>query len=589
MKIRLFVIILGLALISCRHKKEITPAIDKINFTDNFQPSDSGWMVLSLREKIGQIMLMLPDRQKELELGDGTLKGFFEKYPVSGFFMGWKLFDNVKPEDKVDVQRLRTLEYAGASKYPLFFQEDYEAGILLPGMTSFPNEMALGAANSSQLAYDYGKAVNLEARSLGINYVLHPIVDLNQNPFNPLINIRSISDDPDKAVRLLSQQIRGIQDLHVAATIKSFPGDGVDYRDQHLVTGVNPYSMEQWWQNHGKVFQELINMGAKSVMPVHITLPAYQKEKINGLFPPATLSKELLTGLLKNDMGFKGVIVSDAMVMAGFRDWYPTQLEGEIQSFMAGVDLMLWPSYQFMDTLELRIKRGEIPVERLNDAVRRVWNLKEWIGLFKKDYQLIRPMSDEENLFVKKTARDVCEKAVTLVWDKTKSLPVTLKKDKRLLLVGVTPVSRKGGSYNLEMLRFTKEEFERRGYEVDFQHNLLYETQGWTEEVTSKYDRIIFLLVRTPHSPFGPLQFYDDEAQSIWAINAMPKNKTIVVSYGDPYTPNEYFQRVNTVINAYSVAKPMQEATVKALTGEILFTGTSPVNLDLKWPVTISF
>ena len=105
--------------------------------------------------------------------------------------------------------------------------------------------------------------------------------------------------------------------------------------------------MEQWWQNHGKVFQALIDMGAKSVMPAHITLPAYQKEKINGLFPPATLSKELLTGLLKNEMGFKGVIVSDAMVMGGFRDWYPDQLEGEIQSFLAGVDLMLWPSYSF--------------------------------------------------------------------------------------------------------------------------------------------------------------------------------------------------------------------------------------------------
>jgi beta-N-acetylhexosaminidase len=589
MTIRLFALILGLTFFSCKHKNDINPAQDKNNLSYNFQPEDSGWMKLSLREKIGQIMLMLPDRQKELELGDGTLEGYFERYPVSGFFMGWKLFDDVKPEDKVDVQRLRTLEYSRASKYPLFFQEDYESGITLPGMTSFPNEMALGAANSEQLAYDYGKAVNLEARSLGINYVLHPIVDLNQNPFNPLINIRSISDDPSKAIRLLSQQIKGIQDLHVAATIKSFPGDGVDYRDQHLVTGVNPYSMKQWWQNHGKVFQALINMGVKSVMPVHITLPAYQKEKINGLFPPATLSKELLTGLLKNEMGFKGVLVSDAMVMAGFRDWYPNQLEGEIQSFLAGMDLMLWPSYQFMDSLEVRIKRGEIPIERLNDAVRRVWNLKEWIGLFNKDYQLIRPMSNVEKQFVEKTAQSVCEKAVTLVWDKTKALPVSLKKDKKILLVGVTPVSRSGGSFNLDMLRFTKEAFEKRGYKVDLQHNVLYETQGWTENISSKYDRIIFLLVRTPHLPFGPLQFYDDEAQSIWAINAMPKNKIIVVSYGDPYVPNEYFQRVNTVINAYSVAKPMQEATVKALTGEIPFNGTSPVNLDLKWPVSISF
>jgi beta-N-acetylhexosaminidase len=583
-------IVLGLALLSCKSRNDSNvPVKDNKDSINNTLPEDPGWMSLSLREKIGQVMLMLPDRKLEMELGGGSLEKYFERYPVSGFFMGWKLFDGIRPEDKVAIQRLRTLEYAKASKIPLFFQEDYESGISMPGMTSFPNMMVLGAANSEQLAYDYGKAVNLETRSLGINYVLHPIVDLNQNPFNPLINVRSISDDPDKAIRLLSQQIRAIQDLKVAATIKTFPGDGVDYRDQHLVTGVNPYTMEQWWQNHGKVFQALIDMGAKSVMPAHITLPAYQKEKINGLFPPATLSKELLTGLLKNEMGFKGVIVSDAMVMGGFRDWYPDQLEGEIQSFLAGVDLMLWPSYSFMDTLEARINRGEFPVERLNDAVKRVWALKKWIGLFDKDYHIIRPISDSEKQFVEQTAKAVCEKAVTLVWDKTKALPISPQKDKKILLIGVTPVSRKGGSSNLDMLRFTKEAFEKRGYKVDFQHNILYETQSWTEDVTTRYDRIIFLLVRTPHSPFGPLQFYDDEAQSIWAINAMPKQKTIVVSYGDPYTPNEYFQRVNTVINAYSIAEPMQEATVRALTGEIPFNGTSPVSLEIKWPVNTSF
>jgi beta-N-acetylhexosaminidase len=547
-----------------------------------FVPKDSSWKNLSVRQKIGQTMLMLPDREKELELGNGSLEKYFEKYPISGFFMGWKLFDGVKPEDKIEVQRNRTLEYAKASKIPLFFQEDYESGIVMQGMTSFPNLMALGAANSEQLAYEYGRAVNLETRSLGINYVLHPIVDLNQNPFNPLINTRSISDDPERAIRLLSRQIEGIQDLNVAATLKTFPGDGVDYRDQHLVTGENPYTMEQWWKNHGRVFQELINDGAKSIMPAHITLPAYQKEKINGLFPPASLSKELLTDLLKNEMGFKGVIVSDAMVMAGFRDWYSTQLEGEIQSFMAGVDLMLWPSYEFMDTLEARINKGEIPIERLNDAVQRVWALKEWIGLFDKDYQIMRPLTNEEKLFVEKTAQAVCENAVTLVWDKKKALPISPQKDKKILLVGVTPVSRKGGSSNLDMLKYTKDALEKKGFIVDFQHNILYETQGWTENVTAKYDRIIFLLVRTPHSPYGSLQFYDDEAQSIWAINAMPKDKVIVVSYGDPYTPNEYFQRVNTMINAYSIAKPMQEAAVKALTGEIPFRGTSPVSLDIK-------
>jgi len=143
---------------------------------------------------------------------------------------------------------------------------------------------------------------------------------------------------PDKAIRLLSRQIRGLQDNGVAATIKHFPGDGVDYRDQHLLTTSNSLPFEIWKQYHGKVFKALIDSGVAAIMPGHITLPSWQEEKIDDHFLPATLSKELLTNLLKGELGFNGVIVSDAMVMGGFRGWYDNQLEGEIQSFLAGVD-----------------------------------------------------------------------------------------------------------------------------------------------------------------------------------------------------------------------------------------------------------
>lgn len=132
------------------------------------------------------------------------------------------------------------------------------------------------------MAYNYGKSVALECRSLGISWVLHPVADLNLNPLNPIANTRSISDDPDKAIRLLSRQIKGLQANGVAATIKHFPGDGVDYRDQHLMTTCNSLSREKWNQYHGKVFQALIDSGVACIMPGHITLPCYQKEKKEG-------------------------------------------------------------------------------------------------------------------------------------------------------------------------------------------------------------------------------------------------------------------------------------------------------------------
>lgn len=547
-----------------------------------YQLKDSSWKTLTIRQKIGQTMLMLPDHKKELELGRGSLKAYFEKYPVSGYFMGWKLYENVKYEDRYDHIRKTCLEYQVASNLPLLFQEDYESGLDIGGMTSFPNEMSLGAANSPELAYAYGKAIAQECRSVGVKWVLHPVADLNLNSFNPITNIRSVSDDPDKAIKLLSQQIRGLQQNGVAATIKHFPGDGVDFRDQHLVTSCNSLTFPSWKEKHGRVFKALIDSGVACIMPGHITLPSYQKEKTNGMYLPATLSKELLTGLLKGELGFQGVIVSDAMVMGGFRGWYDNELEGEIHSFLAGVDVMLWPSYAFMDTLEARITRGEIPMERLDDAVKRVWTLKERFGLFDKNRELIREMSSVEKDEAIKTVQAICEKAVTLVRDRKNALPLNPNKDKNILVVGVTPLSRKGGDKNLKQLENFAQQLKAKGFKVDFRHNILYETQGWADNAPQKYDRIIIAVARTPHAPFGPLQLYDDEAQSAWAVNAMPKEKMIVVNFGSPYLTNEYFERVNTCINAYSNIPAMQSAVISALMGEAKMTGQSPVDINIE-------
>lgn len=578
------ILLVGTTIFSCKEKTdENTSSIAEDTVPKvTLSLADTTWKSLTLRQKIGQLMLMLPDRKKELELGNGSLDAYFEKYPVTGFFMGWKLWDGVSRDQYLDHIRKTSIEYQNASKLPLIFQEDYESGVTLPGMTSFPNEMALGAANSPDLAYQYGKTVAQESKSVGVRWVLHPVADLNINPFNPVTNTRSISDDPDKAISLLSQQIKGLQDNGVAATIKHFPGDGVDFRDQHLLTTCNSLPYDVWQKQHGKVFKALIDAGVKTIMPGHITLPGYQKEKKNGRYLPATLSKELLTDLLKGEMGFKGVVVSDAMVMGGFRGWYDSVLEGEIESFMAGVDVLLWPSYEFMDTVEARIIRKEIPIERLNDAVSRVWNFKKGLGLMNKDLKLIEPMSAEQKTQANKVSEEICDQAITLIRDTNKALPIKPDKDKKILVVAVTPVSRKGGDTSLTRIKSFSDMLRERGFKVDFQQNILYETQGWTESVTAQYDRIIFLVDRHMHSPFGPLQFWDDEAQTVWGINAMPKDKIIVVSLGSPYSINEYFERVNTCINAYSNTAVMHTALIKALMREIEMKGVSPVNLDIQ-------
>jgi len=415
--------------------------------------------------------------------------------------------------------------------------------------------------------------------------------DLGLNPLNPIVNVRGISDDPANAIRLLREQIRGLQEHGVAATIKHFPGDGVDYRDQHLLTSCNSLSREKWLRYHGRVFQALINSGVEVIMPGHISLPAYQSERINGFPPPATLSKELLTDLLKGRMSFRGVIVSDALTMGGFRGWYPTQLESEIQAFVAGTDVMLWPSHAYLDELERRITSGQIPVERLDDAVSRIWALKGRLGILQDDRPLFRTLTGEEAAFAGSTARNVCEQAVTLVRDRRQMLPLSPARQNKVLLVGVAPISNKGGDGGLSKLGHFRSLLEARGVFLPFLFFPLFSmwitpttlptrTTAGGSRSTQEYDRIIFIVIRTPHNPFGPLQLYDLEAQSAWAVNAMPKEKVIVVSLGSPYIGNEYFERVDTCINAYSNDKAMHEAVVRALLGDIPFNGISPVALD---------
>jgi hypothetical protein len=166
------------------------------------------------------------------------------------------------------------------------------------------------------------------------------------------------------------------------------------------------------------------------------------------------------------------------------------------------------------------------------------------------------------------------------VRDRNHALPLDPKKDKRILVIALTPTGRKGGDSQLDAIRGFADLLRQKGFDVDFRHDMLFETQGWTDDAPSRYDRILVVAARMPHTPFGPMQLWDDEAQTIWGINALPKQKIIVVSLGTPYLVNEYFQRVNTCINAYSNTPVMHRAVIRALLGETPFKGISPVDLS---------
>ncbi len=458
--------------------------------------------------------------------------------------------------------------YEDNAEIPMLITSDFEngCGSMLKGLTILPYMMSLGAANDEQLAYDYGRATALEARSVGANWTFSPVSDLNTNARNPLVNVRGLTDDPDLACRLLPQIVRGMQENGLAACAKHFPGDGVDWRDQHIVTTSNTLTMEAWKQQHGRVFQALIDAGVYSIMAGHISLPAYQKERVEGMALPATLSRELITGLLKEEMGFEGVVVTDAMDMGGFNGWYASLEQTEIEAFKAGCDMLLWPTPGYVDRLVSAVESGEVPMARLDDAVSRILNMKKKLGLFKAPS--LRPISAEEQAFVRSVAKRTAEASMTLLRDEMGIFPLSPDARRKVAVIPVThhQPAMEESALLCRLLR-------QRGFEVTEY------PEGIRADQVDAHDLILYALFSRPFRPIGFLDFMGSEAIKVQRALQEGREKTLIVSFGSPYFAEQYFERAKTVVNAYSMLSPSVEAFVRAACGEAAFTSFSPVTI----------
>jgi len=573
-----YILFLSILFSSCKQnpaktKNDVSTTIKDIDFT----PVDNTWQKMSVREKIGQLMIIRAYYDEHIQKF-GSIKKMMEKYPVGGIFLPDWTFLNIRPKDHI-VPRLKKViqSYESAAKFPLIITEDFERGVgnTYAGFTHFPVEMSLGAANNSDLSYRYGQAISSEAKSLGFNWLLHPVADLNMNPLQNLVVERAVSDNAQQAYPLLKAQIEGMKKNKVVATIKHFPGDGATMKNQHFVTSANNLSWEEWKNSFGTMYQKLINDSIACIMVGHIRFPAYQKQKIKGVLPPATLSKEILTDLLKNKMKFNGVIMSDALNMGGAAGYYPNELETAIKAFEAGVDLVLWPGLEFMDTLEARINRGEIPMSRLNDAVKRIWGVKEKYGLLQKPSSLFHSINTQEKESIQQTGTDIAQNAITLLADEYHELPLKPQKIKKLAIVNLS-------HYNLlDKFVYTKELLEKKGFKVDTMlHNPSFFDWGVKLNYFDRFDKILVVFENHYFSPLGSAFLKDQEALGLWTMGMLPQEKIIAISYSNPYYVNYYFDHASIRINAYSLDNFTQKAVVDALTGVISFKGKSPVQLN---------
>lgn len=466
------------------------------------------------------------------------------------------------------------------SRIPMFTAANLEAGgdgIVKEG-TSFGKQMQIAATGKVENAYRLGKICSREARAVGCNYAFAPVVDIDFNWRNPITNVRTYGSDPEKVIDFAREYERACREEGILTSIKHFPGDGVDERDQHILTSINSLEKEQWLASYGKVYSTLIQEGAKSIMVGHIALPAFEEKNE---IVPATLSFSILKGLLRNTLGFNGLIISDATPMVGFTSAMERRIAVPY-SIMAGIDMFLFnkdydEDYAFM--ME-GYKKGNLTEERLEEAVKRILAIKASLGLHRKengpekDYEAY--LQCPEHL---KWAQECASDAITLVKDTQKILPLDSVKHHRVLyeILGDSESNERITETFLEKMR--EEGFEMIPYEkevFDFTKPLPFDTVSGFRE---KYDLVIYLgnIENASNKTTNRINWYTLFGlgnNMPWFVKEVP---TIFISLQNPYHLFDV-PMVSTYINCYSNHSVVIEELVKKLTGKDSFRGVSPVD-----------
>ena len=474
------------------------------------------------------------------------------------------------------------------SKIPLLISANLEKGgdgIMREG-TSMGSPLAVAATDNDEMATRMGTVCGREGASVGCNWAFAPIIDIDYNFRNPITNTRTFGSDPERVKRMGVNYVKAIQKEGVVASIKHFPGDGVDERDQHLVTTINPLSCDEWDDTYGAAYRACIDAGAMTVMIGHIMQPAYTRRLRPGIadrdIMPASLAYELTTTLLKEQMGFNGLVVTDASVMAGMTIPLPRE-KAVPGAIAAGCDMFLFTKNTDEDFAYMKkgVENGVITEERLHDALSKILGLKAALGLHKKQAEgKLLPtgaiVNKEEHLG---WAKECADQSITLVKEEKGVLPITPEKYKRVLVYPIESEAGFGVSARVGAAQLLIDALVNEGFEIDiFQPPK--DSEGRMTPfaaMSEKYDLMLYIANIATRSnqttvriewamPFGSnVPVY---------IESVP---TIFISVENPYHLLDV-PRVKTFINTYAATDPVLEALVEKLMGRSAFKGKSPVD-----------
>lgn len=541
--------------------------------------------IMTPEEKIGQLFFLIayePD------------KAYIEKLTKTIRVGG--VMCRVMARDKV-IETVRSLQ--ANSKYPVLIAANLEAGgngICTDG-TKVGSQMMIAATGDKSYAAFLGAVCAEEGLAVGANYAFAPIVDIDYNFRNPITNTRTFGADPQTVLSCASEYLRECQKRGLACSIKHFPGDGRDERDQHLCTTVNDFSTEEWDKTYGKIYKTLIDEGAKTVMVGHIMQPAYSKLLNPALSDeeilPASLSKEILNGLLRDKLGFNGLIITDATTMAGFDAAMPRE-KSVPYSIAAGCDMFLFSKnldedYAFM---KKGIEDGVITSERLDEAVARILALKASLKLHEK---VNIPTGDTAEKILgcglhKKIAEEVANKSIALVKNKQNILPLDKSKIKNILVYDIESGEnaigyvRSSGVYEqIEPI------LKKEGFNVTrFVPNTGKEgrTAKYADTV-EKYDLILYLCNLATKSNQTTVRIEWLNPMGVNVPRFVKSVPTIFVSTENPYHLLDV-PMVKTYINTYGMNDYTIPYLVDKLLGRSEFKAKEPVDAFCgKWDTRI--
>ncbi len=537
---------------------------------------------MSLDEKIGQLFMLM---RKSLDSQD--IKNTLDTYHQAGL--------RYRNEDRKTIWQ-QNKDYQENSRIPLFIAANCDNGGdgAMSDGTFIATAAEAAASDSTETAYNIGLVSGREAAAVGCNWTFNPCCDIFMNWRNTIVNTRCFGDNADQVINNIRAFIEGVHQSGVACCCKHFPGDGVEERDQHLVLGVNDLSVEEWDVSFRQVYQTMIDEGLESIMVGHIALPEMSRKLRPGIkdseIMPATLAPELLTDLLRGEMGFNGLIITDASHMAGIACMERREIAVP-SAIASGCDLFLYTNDEEEDFgyMKAGLENGTITAERLSDALHRILGLKARLHLYKRE-RLFPPESGlavvgcEEHL---KLAEKAAEDCITLVKDTRNNLPIDPEKQKRARLVYIqsTPNSK---SYKGDPVRdVVVEELEAAGFEVDIApnfHDLEVEYGprmenmrimmecGKMEDFRARYD-VVFLVLNIK----GYAQ--ENDVRVRWSANhsnELPWYVTEVPTVGISLNYTNHLidvPQVHAFVNAYDSTRTSIRSAIAKIIGKSEFKG----------------